>query len=70
MTGWTKCRENSLTHSKIPFCDDFSDESVCIYRIPQHVTEEKPIENNGESKYLIHLSSLLCLAVITNRERV
>lgn len=26
-------------------------------------------ENNGESKYLIHLSSLLCLAVITNRGR-
>lgn len=24
-------------------------------------------ENNGESKYLSHLSSLLCLAVITNR---
>lgn len=42
MTGWSKCRENSLTHCQITFGNDCSDESVCIYWIPQHVTEEKP----------------------------
>lgn len=70
MTGCTKCGENSLTHSHIPFGDDCSHECLHLFDTSACDIQEKPIENNGESKYLIHLSSLLCLAVITIWERV